>query len=144
MPKNVAVIGGGYIGVELGGMLRAFGSNVTLVAMEDRILERFDDMIGDVLEREMREQGIAIETGFTVRELQLHGGDRVVIGADGRRLDGFDTVIWAVGRRANTAGLAELDPPCSCSSPWSLAATLDSYFAVRGVIIQCKNTRAGW
>ena len=48
LPKNVAVIGGGYIGVELSGVLRAFGSNVTLVAMEDRILERFDHLISDV------------------------------------------------------------------------------------------------
>ena len=105
LPERVAVIGGGYIGVELSGMLRAFGSRVTMIAMEDRILERFDDMVSDVLTREMRQQGIVIETGFEVRELQLHDGGKVVVGADGNTLEGFDTVIWAVGRRANTAGL---------------------------------------
>ena len=105
MPGKTAIIGGGYIGVELGGMLRAFGSSVTLIAMEDRILERFDDMVSDVLAREMRRQGIVIETGFEVKELQRRDGGTAVVGADGRRLDAFDTVIWAVGRRANTAGL---------------------------------------
>ena len=105
LPEKVAIIGGGYIGVELGGMLRAFGSEVTLIAMEDRILERFDDMIGDVLAREMRQQGIVIETGFEVRELQRRDGGTVVVGADGNTLEGFDTVVWAVGRRANTANL---------------------------------------
>ncbi len=105
LPQKVAVIGGGYIGVELSGMLRAFGSSVTLVAMEDRILERFDNMVSDVLTREMRRQGIVIETGFEVRELQRHGGGTVVVGAGGNRLEGFDLVIWAVGRRPNTANL---------------------------------------
>jgi len=105
LPEKVAIVGGGYIGVELGGLLRAFGSEVTLLAMEDRLLERFDHMIGDVLTTEMRSQGIAVETGFEVRELQRDERGTIVIGADGRSLRGFDSVIWAVGRRANTAGL---------------------------------------
>lgn len=104
-PGKVAIIGGGYIGVELGGMLRALGSNVTLIAMEDRILERFDDMISDVLTREMRHQGIVIETGFKVSELQRGTSGTTVLGSGGITLEGFDTVIWAVGRRANTANL---------------------------------------
>ena len=105
LPEKVAIIGGGYIGVELGGLLRALGSSVTLIAMEDRILERFDDMVSDVLAREMRKQGIVIETGFEVKELQRHVSGTVVVGTDGNTLEDFDTVIWAVGRRANTANL---------------------------------------
>lgn len=104
-PGKVAVIGGGYIGVELSGMLRAFGSAVTLIAMEDRILERFDNMISTVLTSEMRRQGIVIETGFEVKELKRNSAGTIVLGADGNTLEGFDTVIWAVGRRANTANL---------------------------------------
>ena len=104
-PSKVAIIGGGYIGVELSGMLRAFGSEVTLIAREDRILEHFDEMIGDVLTREMRHQGTVIETSFEVKELQQNGAGMIVLGADGNTLDRFDTVIWAVGRRANTANL---------------------------------------
>src|SRR5690606_27009019 len=61
-PRRVAVIGGGYIGVELAGVLRALGSQVTLVALEQRLLERFDPMISDVLEAEMTRQGIEVNT----------------------------------------------------------------------------------
>ncbi len=104
-PGKVAIVGGGYIGVELAGMLRAFDSRVTLIAREDRILEHFDDMVSDVLASEMRKQGIVIETGFEVAELQRLDGGTVVVGTDGNTLEGFDTVIWAVGRRANTASL---------------------------------------
>lgn len=105
LPGKVAIIGGGYIGVELGGMLRAFGSRVTVIAMEDRLLERFDDMVSDILTREMRRQGIVVETGLEVKELQSRDSGHVVVDADGNTLEGFDTVIWAVGRRANTANL---------------------------------------
>jgi glutathione-disulfide reductase len=105
-PRRVAVIGGGYIAVELGGVLNALGSDVTLFAMEDRLMERFDPMIGAVLEREMHRQGICVHTGFRVAALSRDaGGIRVQSSAEALP-DRYDTVIWAVGRRPNTQGLA--------------------------------------
>jgi len=105
-PRRVAVIGGGYIAVELSGVLNALGSDVTLFAMEDRLLERFDPMIGAMLEREMHRQGIRVHTGFRVAALSRDAGGIRVRSATGPAPAGFDTVIWAVGRRPNTQGLA--------------------------------------
>ena len=104
-PERVAVIGGGYIGVELGGMLQALGSRVTLMAMEDRLLERFDPLISATLQQEMRQQGIRLHTGFTVTSLQQDERGITVNGIGGDSIGGFDSVIWAVGRRGNTDGL---------------------------------------
>ncbi len=104
-PKRVAVIGGGYIGVELSGVLRALGSSVTLVALEERLMARFDPMISAVLTQEMEKQGIRLHTHFQVTSLARSANGLQVHGNEGRILDGFDTVIWAVGRRPNTAGL---------------------------------------
>jgi glutathione reductase (NADPH) len=104
-PARVAVIGGGYIAVELGGVLNALGSNVTLVALEDRLLERFDTMISTELAREMDSQGIDVRTGFEVTALSQTASGIAVESANGDSLDGFDTVIWAVGRRPNTKKL---------------------------------------
>lgn len=104
-PERVAVIGGGYIGVELSGMLQSLGSDVTLMAMEDRLLERFDAMIGTTLEQEMRQQGIRARTGFTVSSLHQDTQGITVNGVDGDSAGGFDSVIWAAGRRGNTEGL---------------------------------------
>ena len=104
-PKRVAIIGGGYIGVELSGVLNALGSDVTLVALEERLLENFDPMISAVLEQEMLRQGISVQTGFQVAALSGSVGNISVMSASGTALDGFDTVIWAVGRRPNTTGL---------------------------------------
>jgi glutathione-disulfide reductase len=105
-PRRVAVIGGGYIAVELGGVLNALGSDVTLFAMEDRLLERFDPMIGVVLEREMHRQGIRVHTGFRVSGLARDADGIRVRSATDAEPNGFDTVIWAVGRRPNTQELA--------------------------------------
>ncbi|TNF96023.1 MAG: glutathione-disulfide reductase [Gammaproteobacteria bacterium] len=104
-PQRVAVIGGGYIGVELSGVLQALGSEVTLIALEDRVLEHFDLMISDVLNNEMRQQGIDVRTGFQVVELSNSDKGIAVTSSDSETVEGFDTVIWAVGRAANTRKL---------------------------------------
>jgi glutathione reductase (NADPH) len=104
-PHRVAVVGGGYIGVELSGVLNALDSNVTIIALEDRLMERFDPMISTVLEQEMRQQGIQIRTGFQVAALTKSAEGLVVHSAEDEHLAAFDAVIWAVGRRPNTAKL---------------------------------------
>lgn len=104
-PRRVAVIGGGYIGVELAGMLRALGSEVSVVARESRLLEVFDDMISDELMTVMQQQGIALHMQFAVAALERTSGGVSVRAADGRCLGGFDDVIWAVGRMPNSADI---------------------------------------
>jgi glutathione reductase (NADPH) len=104
-PSKVAIIGGGYIAVELGGVLQALGSKVSLFALEDRIMERFDNMISTALTREMRTQGIHIETGFKVNALTNSNNLIAVKSENGHSVAGFDSVIWAVGRAPNTRSL---------------------------------------
>ncbi|MGB5670034.1 MAG: FAD-dependent oxidoreductase, partial [Sedimenticolaceae bacterium] len=104
-PHKVAIIGAGYIGVELAGVLRALGSEVTVVALEARVLETFDHMISEVLMGEMRKQGIELHPCFQVAGLARTGQGIALDASDGERLDGFDCVIWAVGRAPNTREL---------------------------------------
>ena len=105
-PRRVAVIGGGYIGVELAGMLHALDSKVTVVTLEPQLLEAFDPMLRERLAEQMTADGIDLHTGFQVSGLYRDGLGITVTGARGEVLGGYDTVIWAVGRRANTDGLA--------------------------------------
>lgn len=104
-PKRVAVIGGGYIGVELSGVLNALGSKVTIIALEDRILERFDPMLSSVLEGEMSKQGIQLRSGFQVDAIAQSAEGLLVHSSSNESIAGFDAVIWAVGRRPNTRDL---------------------------------------
>ncbi len=104
-PQRVAVIGGGYIGVELSGVLRALGSDVSLFAMEDRLLDRFDPMISEVLVEQMRAQGVQVHSAFQVNAITETASYLGVHSVDDQIIRGFDTVIWAVGRRPNTGQL---------------------------------------
>jgi len=104
-PQRVAVIGAGYIGVEFAGVLRALGSEVTVVALEDRVLELFDPMISEVLMAEMRKQGIELHMGSQVAGLARTEAGIALDTANGERLAGYDCVIWAVGRAPNTEDL---------------------------------------
>ncbi|MEJ2061653.1 MAG: FAD-dependent oxidoreductase, partial [Gammaproteobacteria bacterium] len=104
-PERVAVIGGGYIGVELAGVLRALGSEVTVVGLESRVLEVFDEIISDTLMQAMRSQGIELHLPFQVAALEETASGLALRSAQGDILDGYDAIIWAVGRGANTRAL---------------------------------------
>jgi glutathione reductase (NADPH) len=104
-PQRVAVIGGGYIGVELSGVLRALGSDVSIFAMQDRLLDRFDSMISEVLAEQMQVQGVQVYTPFQVSAITQTDAGLSVISVDDQSVSGFDTVIWAVGRCPNTSQL---------------------------------------
>lgn len=101
-PKRVAVIGGGYIGVELSGVLRALGSDVSIIVREEQVMERFDPMMSEILTKEMRQQGIRIHANFQVNALAKSSEGIMVTNGKDQTLAGYDTVIWAVGRAPNT------------------------------------------
>ena len=98
-PKHVCVVGGGYIGVELAGVLRALGSEVTVVALEERVLETFDPIISNTVAHNMAQDGIQMHLPFAVASLERQTNGIAVCDQDGNILSGFDTVLWAIGRR---------------------------------------------
>ena len=114
-PRRVAVIGGGYIGVELAGVLQALGSQVELLVRGTRLLAPFDEELSRVLADDYRQAGIGIRFGCEASALEREGA-RVRIVADGLEDPVFDQVLFATGRVPNTAGLGleeagvELDP----------------------------------
>jgi len=106
LPGKVAVIGGGYIGVELAGVLRTLGSEVTVLDMVDSVIAPFDSLLREVLTAEMTKQGITLELPFRVSELRKEDKGVVIEGQDGKTLGPFDKVIWAAGRVPVTDALA--------------------------------------
>lgn len=98
-PHNVAVIGSGYIAVELGGVFNALGSKVTMIGQGTEFLRSFDDMIRETLTNAMEEDGIEHVTQFGTKRLYKDDYGHIMIEAeDGRTIGGFDAVVWAVGR----------------------------------------------
>jgi glutathione reductase (NADPH) len=105
LPRRVAVVGSGYIAVELAGVLHALGSEVTLVIRHGALLRYFDSLLAEKLMAAMTASGIEVVTKVVTRALKRAGGSLELEAADGRSFGGLDTVLWAVGRRPNIEGL---------------------------------------
>ncbi|OZB81387.1 MAG: glutathione-disulfide reductase [Halothiobacillus sp. 13-55-253] len=108
-PARVAVIGGGYIGVELAGVLRSFGSEVTLLDMLDSVIAPFDSMIREVAAENLRTLGVEMRLPFRVQALTETAEGKFITSAADEQLGPFDEIIWAVGRAPNGRAQARLD-----------------------------------
>jgi glutathione reductase (NADPH) len=106
LPRRVAVVGSGYIAVELAGMLNALGSDVTMLLRREHLLRSFDPMLREALMEEMLEDGIDILARTHVARVEREDDGSLCIECEnGQRLEGFDQLIWAIGRYPRTADL---------------------------------------
>src|SRR5699024_5961172 len=100
------IVGSGYIACELAGVLNALGSEVTLLLRKNHVLAAFDTMLGDTLIERMREAGIHIRMKQPVAALSKQDDNHIAVHLDGGGTeDGFDQIIWAIGRVPNTKHL---------------------------------------
>lgn len=110
LPEKVAIIGGGYIGVELAGVLNALGSEVSLFGRADKLLSGFEPMIQQALEKDYTEHGINIYHGVQVESLS----QELTLSTNQGEFSGFDQVIWAVGRDPMTQHLGLENAGVAC------------------------------
>jgi glutathione reductase (NADPH) len=105
-PERVAVVGSGYIAIEVAGILTALGSKTTLVLRGETCLKSFDAMIGQSTLKILRDSGVEVATGAWPEALARNAAGTLELDVrDGRRLKPFDTLIWAVGRGPMTENL---------------------------------------
>jgi glutathione reductase (NADPH) len=105
-PRRVAIVGSGYIAVELAGMLHALGAEVTLLARGDRILRPFDAMLREQLLERMREDGITVLTHTQVRAVARLANGSLNLHCEGQdSVLNMDALLWAIGRTPNTDAL---------------------------------------
>jgi len=105
-PKKVALVGGGFIGVELGGMFKALGCEVQMFIRHDAFLHHFDPMLGTVLTEEMRKQGVEIITGVSIEAVEKGDNDTCILkDQSSKHYFDFDCLIWCIGREPNIDGL---------------------------------------
>ena len=105
IPKRLAVVGGGYIGLELGFAYRKMGSEVTMVEALDRVLPQYDaDLTKPVLES-LKRHGIDVMLGAKALGLGEQGNVlRIETAAGAEREIQADKVLVTVGRRPKTDG----------------------------------------
>ncbi|RCN55953.1 glutathione-disulfide reductase [Acidiferrobacter thiooxydans] len=104
-PRKVAVVGAGYIAVELASLLRALGSEVSLVMRGVHLLATFDPMLREGLTDALTTAGINLLPQRHVAGIDKADDTLSLRYKDGETLCGLDTVLWAVGRIPNTDAL---------------------------------------
>ena len=108
VPRRLLVIGGGYIGLEFAQAMRRFGSEVTLIERNRRLVHREDSDVTEMLQQILEEEGIEIITDAQIDRVEGKSGESVTVHAT---RDG-STFVWegthllaASGRLPNTAGI---------------------------------------
>lgn len=107
-PKRLAVIGGGPVGVELGQAFARFGSEVTILGRNERLLPGDDPEISAMLTDVLINERITIRTGAEVTRVDHGPVERTVTCRDrsgNERSIGVDEILVAAGRSSRTAGL---------------------------------------
>ena len=108
LPSHLIVLGGGYVGLEMGQAYRRFGSRVTVIEHGTQLMTREDPDVSHEVQRILAEEGIEFLLG--TETLQVHGrsGERVSVavrtGSGEQTIDGSDILV-AAGRIPNTAGI---------------------------------------
>jgi len=106
LPRRLLVLGGGPIGCELTQCFARFGSKVTQVEMLPRLMVREDPEISALVMQSFRDDGIDVRVGHKARQFVVENGEKTLIAEhDGKDVRiGFDLLLCAVGRVANTSG----------------------------------------
>ncbi len=104
IPARLAVIGGGYIGLELGGVYSKLGTKVTVIEMGEQLLPGFDADVVKLIDRKLRRAGVDIQ--LRAQALGWEEGDDGAVlrynTPDGERTVTADYILITVGRRPNT------------------------------------------
>ncbi|AVQ87829.1 glutathione-disulfide reductase [Plesiomonas shigelloides] len=102
LPKRVAVVGAGYIAVEIAGVMHALGAETHLVVRKHAPLRSFDPMLVDTLLEVIKTEGPELHTQAVPQRVEKHADGSLTLHLeDGRSLH-VDCLIWAIGRKPAT------------------------------------------
>ncbi|MET7518965.1 NAD(P)/FAD-dependent oxidoreductase [Streptomyces sp. NPDC005480] len=106
VPRRLVIVGAGVVGVEMATAWQALGSRVTLLAREDRLLPRMEAFAGELVTERLREAGVDVRFGSSVRSVARVDDEVCVTLSDGGRITA-DEILFAIGRapRSQDIGL---------------------------------------
>ncbi|HXF33196.1 MAG TPA: FAD-dependent oxidoreductase [Candidatus Acidoferrales bacterium] len=149
LPERFLVLGGGYIGLELGqGMARA-GSKVTIFHNGDRVLNNEEDDVSKALQESLSEDGIDVVLNAKVSRVSFAGGVFTVELEDGKRFEGEQFLV-ATGRKPNTEALhcdrsgIGLDDRGFVKTDAQFRTSCDGVYAIADVSGQPAFTHVSW
>jgi pyruvate/2-oxoglutarate dehydrogenase complex dihydrolipoamide dehydrogenase (E3) component len=108
IPEHLLVVGGGYVGVEMSQAMRRFGSKVTMIDRNARLMSREDPDVCDALRSLLADEGIDILLNARIKQVSGKSGDSVTVVVEQNGIERFlkgSHVLVATGRIPNTEGL---------------------------------------
>lgn len=104
LPKRLAIIGGGYIGLEFASMYARYGSQVTVFEFHKRLVGREDEDVALEIQHILESQGIKFQFNSQVQEVSNQDDEVIVqyLQDNANMAEHFDAILLATGRRANT------------------------------------------
>jgi dihydrolipoamide dehydrogenase len=107
VPKHLGIVGGGFIGLELGSVWLRLGAKVTVMEMLPRIGTALDGQVARTLERTLQKQGFVFRLNTQVKTAKVNGGsvEVTIASKDQEEVLSFDRLLVSVGRRPLTQGL---------------------------------------
>jgi len=149
LPERTLVLGGGYIGLELGQALARLGSRVEVVDRNGRPLARESEELGETLREALEGDGMSFHFGESIRSAVRRGGDVVVHLESGGKLRG-DILFLAAGRTPNTEALdtgkagIELDDRGHVEIDERFATSAEGVWAIGDCAGQPAFTHVSW
>jgi len=143
VPKKLVVVGGGYIGLEMGSVWSRLGSEVHVIEYLDHITPGMDKEISNEFMKILKKQGINFHMQHKVEKIKKNNNNAVVstISSEGTKKDfECDVVLISVGRKPNTEGLnlqkigVELDEKKRVKTDKNFKTNQDNIFAIGDVI----------
>lgn len=107
VPQHLGIVGGGYIGLELGSVWLRLGAKVTVIEMLPKIGTTLDGQVARTLDRILRKQGFEFKLGTQVKDAAVNG-EKVSVTVESGGAEAaltFDRLLVCVGRRPLTQGL---------------------------------------
>ncbi|GHA43253.1 glutathione-disulfide reductase [Photobacterium aphoticum] len=101
-PKRTAVVGAGYIAVEIAGVLSALGTDTHLFVRKESPLRSFDPMIIDTLVEVMNTEGPTLHTHSVPKEVVKEADGSITLHFENGESHNTDVLIWAIGRHPST------------------------------------------
>ena len=105
LPERTAIVGAGYIAVELAGVLHGLGSDTHLFVRKHAPLRNFDSIIVEGLVETMEREGATLHTHATPKEVNKNEDGSLTLHFEDGSTHETDVVIWAIGRHPNTQDL---------------------------------------
>lgn len=109
LPKNLVIVGGGYIGLEFSSIYASFGSRVTVLESGDRLARREDEEVSEKVKEILEKKGVSFVLNSKVKGFKNHGDEVIVTYEDGGTNSQVDikgdAVLIATGRKPNTEEL---------------------------------------